>query len=160
MQQLCCFYSIHLQSSPTGPAEHWAGGSLCRSESSWREENHNETTLKTLQGHHIHFELGLQIEELDYFDIYLNTWRDKYSDTVRVKHPLPNWWITNGWLQFILRNVLLWKTHNPLWNFTGIIININVWLYAILASLTLLGIHIPILDAAISLFSGSCLLYS
>lgn len=123
-------------------------------------KSHNETTLKTLQGYHMHFKLGLQIEELGYFDIYLNTWRDKYSDTVRVKHPLSNWWITNGWLQLILRNLELCKPHNPLWNFTGIIININVWLYAKLASLTLLGIQLSIVDTAISLFSGSCLLYS
>lgn len=25
----------YLQSSPTGPAEHWAGGSLCKSVNSW-----------------------------------------------------------------------------------------------------------------------------
>lgn len=30
----------NLQSSPTGPAEHWAGGSLCRSDSSWKLDNY------------------------------------------------------------------------------------------------------------------------
>lgn len=30
----------YLQSSPTGPAEHWAGGSFCRSDSSCGQDNH------------------------------------------------------------------------------------------------------------------------
>jgi len=37
---------VNLQSSPTGPAEHWAGGSLCKSWSSWNRGGKKDSIKK------------------------------------------------------------------------------------------------------------------
>lgn len=91
-----------LQSSPTGPAEQWAGGSRCRSLSSCKKHRNIWKTWKSIPLDSIPSKVGTQtnyIKPAGIFDKTINTWNAHWD----------------------------WKSFFARWPAANIVLEINIW---------------------------------